>query len=796
MKYGENIGEGAVISYSFINQVGVGLNPLINEQHQELVRNGFAAWSEIANIEFIEDHAGTGQIAIATRAGGVSNGGTNGDTGFFNIGLDALNAGRIDVVIHEIGHALGLKHPGNYNGDCDPSTGKVCSPPPYLPESEDSTQYSIMAVGYRQNPGTDVGPTTPMLYDIQAIQYLYGTNTDTRSEGNVYSWDPKKAFTETIWDTDGTDMISAAFHTLDATINLTEGTFSSIGPRANDSDVSAFNNLAIAYGVEIENASGGYGNDTIFGNTSGNYLYGSAGDDLLNGLKGNDRLHGASGNDVLDGGLGIDFMNGGSGDDTYYVDNDKDTVRESSIEGIDKVYSSISYALGENVENLSFAYAEGNLNGFGNSLNNRIDGNSFANQLSGALGDDTLIGWLGNDTLQGESGNDLLDGGFGNDDLFGWSGDDTLDGGAGADHLIGGIGDDLYMVDNYGDQTSEFANGGIDTVESYLNSFGLTDHIENLHLKGTSAIKGFGNASHNHLTGNSQSNFLSGLAGQDTLKGLAGDDTLNGGSGDDRMYGDLGNDTYIVHDENDVVVELAEEGQDHIYSYTDYSLSQNIENLTLQGVAISGYGNHLDNSLTGNSIDNFLSSGSGNDTLLGLGGNDSLYGSSGEDHLLGGEGNDSLYGQLGNDTVNGEAGQDFLYGDDGNDILNGGIDSDLLVGGKGSDILTGGTGNDQFRFYSLSEIGDTIQDFSISEGDQIQFIAQGFDSDFLASGLLDESMFSIGSSATRSSDRFIYNSAEGNLYFDPDGTGSIEKILLATLTDAPTLASNSIFVFA
>lgn len=143
------------------------------------------------------------------------------------------------TLIHEIGHALGLKHPHG---------GSVT-----LPNYQDSDQYTVMS--YNKHPDMRfVEPRTPQLFDIAAIQHLYGTNTNTRSGNNTYSWGTNANFIETIWDGGGNDTISAANQTRDAVINLNAGRFSSIGAYHFS---GATNNVAIAYGVTIENAIGG-----------------------------------------------------------------------------------------------------------------------------------------------------------------------------------------------------------------------------------------------------------------------------------------------------------------------------------------------------------------------------------------------------------------------------------------------------------------------------------------------------------------------------------------------------------
>lgn len=235
---------------------------------------------------------------------------------------------------------------------------------------------------------------------------------------------------------------------------------------------------------------------------------------------------------------------------------------------------------------------------------------------------------------------------------------------------------------------------------------------------------------------------LIGTPGNDTLIGGLGHDFLDGRAGADRMVGGLGNDTYIVDNAGDVIVEAANAGVDTARSSVSYVLPGHVENLVLTGTAnINGTGNTLANTITGNA---------------------------------------------GNNTLNGGAGADQLLGGGGNDVL---------IGGPGNDLLTGGPGNDFFRFNSRTEGIDTITDFSKVSGntDKIQVLASGFSSG-LVPGVLPSNRFVLGTAATNTTQRFIYNQATGALFFDSDGLGGISATQIATLTNKPTLAASDIVV--
>ncbi|MBD1805023.1 calcium-binding protein [Microcoleus sp. FACHB-SPT15] len=266
------------------------------------------------------------------------------------------------------------------------------------------------------------------------------------------------------------------------------------------------------------------------GNSSNNYLVANAAlGSTLNGLGGNDTLLGGAGNDTL---------NGGAGDDTYVIDSLGDQVVEAPGAGVDSVYVSINYTLGNDVENL---YLTGNATlGTGNSSNNYLAANgALASTLDGLGGNDTLLGGTGNDTLNGGDGNDSLNGGIGND---------TLNGGAG---------DDTYVIDSVGDQVVEAPSGGVDSVFIFTRNYTAFTDVENVYLAGE-AVSYRASASEsldNYLVANSTLNsVIYGIFGKDTLIGGAGNDYLDGGEDNDLITGDAGNDRLVGFWGNDILI--------------------------------------------------------------------------------------------------------------------------------------------------------------------------------------------------------------------------------------------------
>ncbi|MTH64109.1 calcium-binding protein [Paracoccus shanxieyensis] len=234
-------------------------------------------------------------------------------------------------------------------------------------------------------------------------------------------------------------------------------------------------------GDDADSIQGGFGNETIFGGDGDDWIDGNGDHDWIDGGTGNDTLIGSGGNDTLTGGQGNDVMVGGAGDDVYFVDDPGDTVTEKGNGGTDHVFSSISYALGANLENLTLT--AGNSTGSGNSL---------GNMLVGSAGNNLLDGLTGNDTLDGGVGNDTLIGGTGDDYLIGGAGRDRLTGGAGADLLSGGDGADVFVFLALSD--SRPGAGLRDTITYFKHSQGDRIDLSAMNPQGDAALSYIGAA--------------------------------------------------------------------------------------------------------------------------------------------------------------------------------------------------------------------------------------------------------------------------------------------------------------
>ncbi|MEH2285014.1 MAG: calcium-binding protein [Nostoc sp.] len=490
-------------------------------------------------------------------------------------------------------------------------------------------------------------------------------------------------------------------------------------------------------------------------------ITGTSYDDLIVGSNGNDTL-GANlspgGNDTLDGGIGDDLLlvdnssrgitsaDGGIGDDVLSVDDSYGT------RGITSTFNATT-----NIGTITAG-------------TNRVNYKNIERlNIIGTFYDDLIVGNNGNDTLVASNGNDTID---------------------------GGIGDDLLRFDG--------ASEGITT------KFNATTNIGTI-TAGTRLVS-YKNIERLNISGSDYDDLIVGNNGNDTLDpGNNGNDTIDGGTGDDLL-------SYTRIDSYQGITSTfdATTNSGLITLGTDRVSYKNIERLNISSTSYD---------------DNIVGS-NGNDRIIGnyiydrafdvpsgevISGNDTIDGGKGDDLLIvhdssGSKGITSTFNAITNqgsitaginqviyknierlDIIGSSFYNDLIVGVNGDDTLNGDGGNDTLIGGKGNDSLIGGSGSDTFAFNSFNEGIDRLDDFNTTN-ELIRVSVAGFGGG-LSPGSLQTSQFTIGASATTSTQRFIYNDVTGALFFDQDGSAiAFTQVQFGQLSAGLSLTKNNFVV--
>lgn len=416
------------------------------------------------------------------------------------------------------------------------------------------------------------------------------------------------------------------------------------------------------------------------------------------------------------------------------------------------------------------------------------------------------IGTVGDDVFTGNA-----------DANFGFSGNDTITDGGGFNSLYGGTGNDSIAI--LGVDASEVVDGGAGS-DTLIGSAIVNGTVYNLAtgrvVEGTiiEVATGFEN-----VIGTSANEIMVGSSIGNTLSGGGGDDSINGGLGSDKVYGGAGNDTIFVNSTGDSVFEAIGGGTiDRVFASSNFVLTagSEVERLSAGNsagaVAINLYGNAFSQTISGNAAVNVLSSGAtgGVDVLQGFGGNDIYRVFNFGDIIVETAGNGTAdrvvaavsFALAADDNIEFMSTANpagiapiNLRGNALAQTLQGNAGANQLNGLAGSDTMTGGAGADAFMFNSALGPAnvDIITDYNVV-ADRILLENAVFGG--LVAGVLGAAAFTanLAGLATDGSDRIIYETDTGFLWFDADGTGGIGRVRFADLASGLLMSAGEFAV--
>lgn len=670
--------EERVLKYRLTDREEAGVNPeryKWNDAEKAAAKQVFDTISSYIDLKFVEATSGV-QIRISLDdlkgAAGLANVPNRGASSLgITLDADVLNPKPGDppnlTLMHEALHTLGL---WDTKWLAWPEGGKM-----------DFKIYSIMSYH-----GTFFTPTTPMAFDIAALQHMYGANMSANVGDTVYEIKDGAFRISCIWDAGGNDTIvyNGSKHT---TINLNDASLipgdadaggavsRSIDPTLSGAKKYSGNAYTIANGAVIENATGGSGNDTLIGNEHANVLTGNGGNDSLEGDGANDTLRGGAGDDTFHGGAGDDVIDGGVGNDVGLYSSDWTAYRISTTGGTITIQGADGRDTVRNVEQFNFAngsFTAANIVDIApvvvtRSLTadeNRVGelGDIVATDANTALGDKVVFSLKDSKSIFAINPEGKL----------------SLKQGAALDaetqmrHNVV-----VVATDSKGLQTEATITINVrDVSEKAVSKLTDTDATENVLTENaaTGAKAGILARATDDITDRLTYSLDDNAGGRFAINATTGEVTVANGRFLD----------FEAAASHDIVIRVRSSDGSYQTLKQTIRVADAAEHIKLSDAA------------------NIYKEVGATELSVDLaGGNDVYWGDHAANTVFGGNGEDYINAQGGDDVIDGGAGDDWLLGRAGNDRIAGGAGDDFIRGGEGDDTINGGDGVDIVAFSGL-----------------------------------------------------------------------------------------------